>query len=394
MRISWNFKAILHYNLIQTLNNMKNKNFSFFEYDTIERDSLKDIYDSSFPETQGKITGKDLSNNGFERVVVNSVDNEKGIALAETSFGQTIVIDTNKEEKHMRRLGFPSIEIEDGHVIDVVIYKDKGGSFNGSISAGYEKALKKELHRSIKEEDCAYKVRVKNVCNGGFMVDLSGIECFLPGSLAAANRIINFSDYVGKEVHVMVEVYDQRRDIFVVSFKKYLKKIIDKEVQNLSFSSRYEGTVTGASNSGVFVEWDEIYTGIIPMDDSNRENLGKLNAGDVVEFYVTDIKNPQRITLSVTQANGKMRSLQELKDSSEQILGENTELKIYRGEVTKIKTFGIFVKMENGLSGLVEKEKLVSSIKEYEVGQEVNCSILSVDTSTLKVQLIEKQKIG
>ncbi len=394
MGISWNFKAILHYNLIQTLNNMKNKNFSFFEYDTIERDSLKDIYDSSFPETQGKITGKDLSNNGFERVVVNSVDNEKGIALAETSFGQTIVIDTNKEEKHMRKLGFPSIEIENGHVIDVVIHKDKGGSFNGSISAGYEKALKRELHRSIKEEDCAYKVRVKNVCNGGFMVDLSGIECFLPGSLAAANRIINFSDYVGKEVHVMVEVYDQKRDIFVVSFKKYLKKIIDKEVQNLSFSSRYEGTVTGASNSGVFVEWDEIYTGIIPMDDSNRENLGKLNAGDVVEFYVTDIKNPQRITLSVTQANEKMKSLQELKDSSEQILGENTELKIYRGEVTKIKTFGIFVKMENGLSGLIEKEKLVSSIKEYEVGQEVNCSILSVDTSTLKVQLIEKQKIG
>ena len=390
MGISWNFKAIFHYNLIQTLNNMKNKNFSFFEYDTIERDSLKDIYDSSFPETQGKITGKDLSNNGFERVVVNSVDNEKGIALAETSFGQTIVIDTNKEEKHMRKLGFPSIEIENGHVIDVVIHKDKGGSFNGSISAGYEKALKRELHRSIKEEDCAYKVRVKNVCNGGFMVDLSGIECFLPGSLAAANRIINFSDYVGKEVHVMVEVYDQKRDIFVVSFKKYLKKIIDKEVQNLSFSSRYEGTVTGASNSGVFVEWDEIYTGIIPMDDSNRENLGKLNAGDVVEFYVTDIKNPQRITLSVTQANEKMRSLQELKDSSEQILGENTELKIYRGEVTKIKTFGIFVKMENGLSGLIEKEKLVSSIKEYEVGQEVNCSILSVDTSTLKVQLIEK----
>ena len=394
MRFSWNFKAILHYNLIQTLNNMKNKNFSFFEYDTIERDSLKDIYDSSFPETSGKITGKDLSNNGFERVVVNSVDNEKGIALAETSFGQTIVIDTNKEEKHMRKLGFPSIEIEDGQVLDVVIYKDKGGSFNGSISAGYEKALKRELHRSIKDEDCAYKVRIKNVCNGGFMVDLSGIECFLPGSLAAANRIINFSDYVGKEVHVMVEVYDQKRDIFVVSFKKYLKKIIDKEVQNLSFSSRYEGTVTGASNSGVFVEWDEIYTGIIPMDDSNRENLGKLNAGDVVEFYVTDIKNPQRITLSVTQANEKMRSLQELKDSSEQILGENTELKIYRGEVTKIKTFGIFVKMENGLSGLIEKEKLVSSIKEYEVGQEVNCSILSVDTSTLKVQLIEKQKIG
>lgn len=369
---------------------MKNKNFSSFEYDTTERDRLKDIYDSSFPEVSGVVTGKDLTNNGFERVVVNSFDPEKGIALAETSFGQTIVIDTNKEEKHMRKMGFPSVDMEKGQVLDVVIHKDKGGSFNGSVSAGYEKSLKRELHRSIKDEDCAYRVKVKNVCNGGFMVDLSGIECFLPGSLAAANRIIHFADYVGKELHVMVEVYDQKRDIFVVSFKKYLKKIIDKEVQNLSFASKYEGTVTGASNSGVFVEWEEIYTGIIPMDDSNRENLEKLKAGDVVEFYVIDIKNPQRITLSVSQANEKMKAIQEMKDSSEEILGENTELKIYRGEVTKIKTFGVFVKMENGLSGLIEKEKLVGSIKEYEVGQEVNCSILSVDSSTLKVQLIEK----
>lgn len=373
---------------------MKNKNFSFLEYDSTERDRLKDLYDSTFPsesaEKAGKTTGKDLQNNGFERVVITGVDNENGVALAETAFGQAIIIDTKKEEKHMRKMGYPNMDLEKGQVLDVVIHKNSGDSFNGSVSAGYEKALRKDLLRSIKEQDFAYKVKVKNVCNGGFMVDLSGIECFLPGSLAAANRIINFADYVGKNITVMVEVYDQKRDIFVVSFKKYLKKIIDREVQNLSFSSKYEGTVTGASNSGVFVEWDEIYTGIIPIDDSNRSNLEKLKAGDVVEFYVIDIKNPQRITLSVSEANEKMKNLQEMKDSSEEILGENTELKIYRGEVTKIKTFGVFVKMENGLSGLIEKEKLVSSIKEYEVGQEVNCSILSVDSSTLKIQLIEK----
>jgi ribosomal protein S1 len=188
----------------------------------------------------------------------------------------------------------------------------------------------------------------------------------------------------------MVEVYDQTRDIFVVSFKKYLRKIIDSEVQNLSFSSKYEGVVTGASNGGVFVEWDEIYTGIIPMDDSNRETLSSYSAGDVVEFYVLDIKNPQRISLSVTQPSEKMKNIQEMKDTSSEVLGENTDLKIYKGEITKTKTFGVFVKMENGLTGLIEKERLVNSIKEYEVGKSVDFSILSVDSSTLKIQLIEK----
>jgi ribosomal protein S1 len=371
-------------------NNMKNKNFSSFDYDTAERERLEAMYNGTFPEDNKKVTGKDIQNNSSERIVITSIDLEKGVALGETLFGQTIIIDTNKEEKNMRKLGYPSIEINAGQELDVVIHRDSSGSFNGSVSAGYEKALKRELHRSIKDEDCAFKVRVKNVCNGGFMVDLSGIECFLPGSLAAANRIMNFADYVGKQLTVMVEVYDQKRDIFVVSFKKYLRKIIDREVQNLSFANKYQGTVTGLSNNGVFVEWDEIYTGIISIDDSNRSSLETYQAGDSIEFYVIDIKNPQRINLSVTQPNEKMKNIQEMKDTSSEVLGENTNLKIYKGEVTKIKTFGIFVKMENGLSGLIEKEKLVSSIKEYEVGQSVDFSILSVDSSTLKIQLIEK----
>ena len=371
-------------------NNMKNKNFSSFDYDTAERERLEAMYNGTFPEDNKKVTGKDIQNNSSERIVITSIDLEKGVALGETLFGQTIIIDTNKEEKNMRKLGYPSIEINAGQELDVVIHRDSSGSFNGSVSAGYEKALKRELHRSIKDEDCAFKVRVKNVCNGGFMVDLSGIECFLPGSLAAANRIMNFADYVGKQLTVMVEVYDQKRDIFVVSFKKYLRKIIDREVQNLSFANKYQGTVTGLSNNGVFVEWDEIYTGIISIDDSNRSSLETYQAGDSIEFYVIDIKNPQRINLSVTQPNEKMKNIQEMKDTSSEVLGENTNLKIYKGEVTKIKTFGIFIKMENGLSGLIEKEKLVSSIKEYEVGQSVDFSILSVDSYTLKIQLIEK----
>jgi predicted RNA-binding protein with RPS1 domain len=78
-----------------------------------------------------------------------------------------------------------------------------------------------------------------------------------------------------------------------------------------------------------------------------------------------------------------------MKDSSSEALGEKSELEIYKAEITKIKTFGAFVKLENGLTGLIEKEKLVGSINEYSVGQLVNCSVLSVDSSTFKIQLIE-----
>jgi ribosomal protein S1 len=370
---------------------MKKRKYSCYDYDLAERETLEALYTNSLPEESGFswFRGKDLQDNTSVKARISLFNEELGVLIGETSFGQSIVIDIKKEEKSLKKLGYPTLRASVGDHIDVVVTKDVTGSFIGSLSAGYEKALKDELFKAIKNEDCAFSVKVKTVCNGGFMVDLSGIPCFLPGSLAAANRIMNFHDYVGKEINVMVEMYDQKREIFVVSFKKYLSKIIGEKVKDLSFTHNYEGTVTGSSPTGLFVEWDEIFTGIIPFDEKNKEKLESLKQGDTISFYVADIKNPQRITLSHTEPNQKMKNLQELKDNSEEVLGENSEVKIYKGEVTKLKTFGVFVKLENGMTGLIEKENLVYSLNDYEEGQSVNCSVSSVDSSTLKVQLIE-----
>jgi ribosomal protein S1 len=369
---------------------MKRKNYSCFNYEASDRDLLEKFYSKSFPdELPHDFTGKDLLKNSSIKVTITNVNSETGIAFAETDFGQSILININREIKSLTKLGYPSINIEQGQILDVVINKDISGNYNGSVSAGYEKILKNELHKAITNENSAYGVIVKSVCNGGFMVDLSGIECFLPGSLAAANRIIDFSDYVGKSIPVMVEIYDQKREVFVVSFKKYLKKIIDTRVKDLSFTNKYSGVVTGSSNSGVFVEWEEIFTGIVIFDEKNKEYLEKLKPGDNIDFFVVDIKNPQRILLSVNGANGKMKEIQSLKDSSTEVIGEKSQTTTYKAEISKIKTFGAFVKLENGLLGLIEKEKLVNPIKNYEVGQIINCYVLSVDLSNLKVQLSE-----
>ena len=368
---------------------MKKKNYTYFDYEENERDVLEKLYDQTLPEDLFGTEGKDMRNNTSTKVTISKYSEESGIALGETQFGQSVIIDTKKEIKSLNKLGYPSVEMKEGQVLEVVVHKDPSGSFYGSVSAGYEKALKNELHKAIKDEDVAYNVKVVSVCNGGFMVDLCGIECFLPGSLAAANRIMNFADYVGKTITVMVEIYDQKRDIFVVSFKKYLRKIIDKEVRSLSFSQKYEGVVTGSSNTGVFVEWNDIFTGIIPFDEANNAKLQDLKVGVNVSFFVVDIKNPQRIVLSITEPNEKLKNIQDLKDSASDVISDNTQLKIFSAEITKIKTFGVFVKIENGLNGLIEKEKLSNPIDKYEVGQKLKCSVKNVDISSFKIQLEE-----
>ena len=368
------------------------KSYTASEYSQEDRERLESLYESTFPEDFKKngLKGKDVVNDQGISVVISDVDEERGVAMGETHMGQSVFIDIKKEEKGFRRLGYPVIDIVPGEVMDVIIKKSSNGDVTGSVSAGYELTLKRELHRAITAEDCAYQVRVKEVCNGGFMVDLSGIECFLPGSLAATNRIMDFSEYVGKIISVMVETYDQRRDIFVVSFKKYLKRIIGSKVKELSLTQTYIGKVTGASGKGVFVEWDEIFTGIINFNNENRSYLESLKSGDEIKFYVTDIKNPHRIVLSMDEPSEKSQTFQGMKDSSEEVLGETSDSKIYMGEISKIKTFGAFVKLDNGLMGLIEKESLIDPIEEYEVGQEVACHVSSVDLTTLKIQLTER----
>lgn len=363
------------------------------EYPTEEKERLESLYASTFCEESKRsgYRGKDIINNQAIKISIANLNRDKNIAMGETSTGQSVFIDLIKEQKGFKKLGHPAFTIEEGMELDVIVKKSNNGDITGSISAGYELTLKRELHRAIKEQDCAYSVRIKELCNGGFMVELSGIICFLPGSLAAANRILNFSEYVGKETTVMIETYDQRRDIFVVSFKKYLKKVINEKVKELSLTFEYEGKVTGASGKGVFVEWNELYTGIINYNSVNEKELKDLNPGDGIKFYVHDIKNPNRIILNMTQPTEKSKNIQDMKNSSHEILGETEDSKIYMGEITKIKTFGAFVKLDNGLTGLIEKEKLVDPIGKYEIGQEVACQVSSVDVSSLKIQLTEKE---
>ena len=360
------------------------------EYSPEERAVMDELYEGhfkkNFTDNDVKSYSKELEENQVLSVSITQIRGTQ--AIGETSVGQSVAIDLAKEEKAIRRLGFPALEVQEGSRLDVVIFKDKSGSYNGSLAAGYENSLKIELLSSIKDDKSAYTVRIDSTCPGGFMVNLSGIKCFLPGSLAAANRIIDFQSFVGKSVNVMVEMYDERRDIFVVSFKKYLKHVIDSKVEELSLTQKYTGTVTGTSTAGVFVEWDEYYTGLIPAEEF--ENAGikmDLNAGAGVSFYVSDFRNPNRIVLRLNPPEGKDRELQELRDIS---LSEDKENKIYRGTITKVKGVGVFVKLENGIVGLVERDYLAKNPKDYEIGSEIEFTVMDVELQSSKLYLKEK----
>jgi ribosomal protein S1 len=295
--------------------------------------------------------------------------------IAQTGAGQSIFIDIVKEKKDAIRLGIGGMDLTPGQNIKTTI-RVIGGNYYGSVIDNLIGNLKIELFAQIKDQNSAYKVKVESVNRGGYIVDLSGIKCFLPGSLAAANKITDFDSYLGKELFVMVDGYVEAKDMFVVSYKKYLNKIIDSKIQELDLTKKYSGQVTGTSEFGVFVEWEDVYTGLIHKTEfENGIEIDKFQPGDTVEFYIKEIKDKNRLTLSFNEPLEKNVRLSEIAQEISQ--GEE---KIYNAKIKHKRRNGCLVEiLEIASFALVPQDKYSKDMKIKKTGDDILVRVYDVD---------------
>lgn len=145
------------------------------------------------------------------------------------------------------------------------------------------------------EKNNIYFVKVVGKNKGGFIVEYNNVLGFLPGAIAAANKLIDFDSYVGRYINVMLDSYLEKEKIFVFSYKKYVEHILPSKIDELSINENtYKGFITGVYDFGVFVEFDEIFTGLLHVKNMNKEYLEKLKnkelkPGDELEFKIIDI---------------------------------------------------------------------------------------------------------
>lgn len=301
--------------------------------------------------------------------------------LAQTSTGQTIYIDLKKERKDAEKLRITGITFNPGDVLQARIRKS-GSNYSGSVVEYYIHSLRAELFEQIKKESSAYTVRIESINKGGYIVDLSGIKCFLPGSLAAANRITDFESYIGKELHVMIEGYVEAKDIFIVSYKKYLNKIMESKIQELDLTKKYKGYVTGTSEFGVFVEWEEVYTGLIHKTEFSEENtISGVHTGDEIEFYVKEIKDNNRLTLTLEKPLERNVIIHDLDKQIKEGTCEPIEARIKH----KRKN-GILIELiEFGLMALVPQERLGKNTKNLKPGDDLLVTVYEVEPASGKI---------
>ena len=171
----------------------------------------------------------------------------------------------------------------------------------GSIWDGWVESLTNELKEQINLNNKAYYATVIETNGGGFVVEISNtIRAFMPGSMAASNRLTDYSSLIGRTLEVMVESWSPRLG-FVVSRKKFLNKIrpiklkpyidtLEKDPDYL-----YHGVVTGSTNFGIFVELDECVTGMLHKTQVTDDLYAQMNteegipAGTEIDVYVDNI---------------------------------------------------------------------------------------------------------
>jgi ribosomal protein S1 len=314
-------------------------------------------------------------------ILINDIfDVDQSSMTIELSGGLTMSIDLNREKKFIQLFGSEKVEdftnqlkTRDGinHLISQKIYAYviESNPVKVSLWQGYIKTIKDEFMREIENPTKAYTAKVIEANRGGFFVEVQGVEAFMPGSLAAPNKIMDFQSYVGREINVMIEDFLKDMNSFIVSHKKYLERIIPIKIKELSTNDKYVGTITGCSKYGIFVEFD-IFTGLLhisKMDDDTKTKfeLREFKPGDPLEFYISEITKDNRVILTKESPEDKLNKIQKF------ILESNE--KILEASIAAIMKFGVIVNINdiNGLVPLGEFRKNRIMINNFLVGDKL-----------------------
>ena len=312
---------------------------------------------------------------------VSSYNDKNSTAQIYLSEKHAVTVDINPDEK-----------INVGDKIDVVVTKSRG-RFTGdasSKSAQIER-LRQELIKEIQTPTSAYTGLVKDVVyNGanvfnGFMVDIKGVKCFMPGTESDVVPLNDFNELIGKEMYVMPINY--ANESLIVSHKEFLNtlkpSVMDK-LKNLDKGSVVTGVISSVKHFGVFVIIDECVATLLSVSEMNEITEDKfkndqLKSGDKIDLYIDSI-NGERVV--VTQTASKSEGWDKLKDTVE----KNKDY-ILKGEVKNIFDNGVVIisKEFNDITFFLSSK--VVSLEGLEVGKPVELPVENVDTAKKTVRL-------
>ena len=348
------------------------------EYSPEELQSLAKLYDESFRDfKEGEIISGTI------------------VSFA----GDNVVIDVGfKSDGTIPKADFSSTEeLKIGSKVDVVVESVEDSEGNLVLSkkrADFLKVWAKIIEAYENETILTGKIlkRIK----GGMVVDLMGIEAFLPGSQIDIRPVRDFDAFVGQTMDFKIVKINIPTENVVVSHKALIEETISdqrKEIlDGLEKGQILEGTVKAITDFGVFVDLGGV-DGLVHITDLSWGRINHpsevVRLDEKIKVVVTDFdKEKKRISLSLKQL--VPHPWENIEDKYK--IGDKVS-----GRVVSLTDYGAFIEIEKGIEGLIHISEMswtqhINHPSQFvSMGQVVEAVILSLDKNDKKISLGMKQ---
>jgi small subunit ribosomal protein S1 len=285
----------------------------------------------------------------------------------------------------------PGDEVKIGDEVEALVLQkeDKEGRLILSKKrAQYERAWGRI--EKIMAEGGTITGPVIEVVKGGLILDI-GLRGFLPASLVELRRVRDLHPYVGQQLECKIIELDRNRNNVVLSRRAFLEESQSegrkKFLESLQKGERRKGTVSSIVNFGAFVDLGGV-DGLVHVSELSWRHVEHpsevVAVGQEVEVEVLDVDmERERVSLSLKATQADPWKEFEAKHRAGQVI---------EGEVTKIVPFGAFVRVAEGIEGLVHISKLSeqhveSADQVVQVGERVRVRVEDVDVARRRVSL-------
>jgi small subunit ribosomal protein S1 len=256
-------------------------------------------------------------------------------------------------------------------------------------------AEREELLESLQEGNTVKGI-VKNLTDYGAFVDLGGIDGLLHITDMAWKRVKHPSEVVnvGDEIDVKILKFDRERQRVSLGIKQLGDDPWHDLARRYPPQTRMFGKVTNIADYGCFVEIEEGVEGLVhvsEMDWTNKNvNPAKVvSIGEEIEVMVIEIdEERRRISLGVKQCQSNPWA----EFSATVNRGDKVS-----GQIKSITDFGIFIGLDGGIDGLVHLSDISwdlpgeEAVRNYKKGQEIEASVLAIDSERERISLGIKQ---
>lgn len=289
----------------------------------------------------------------------------------------------------------PDEVVEVGDQIDALVLtkEDKEGRLILSKKrAQYERAW--GAIEELKEKDEAVTGTVIEVVKGGLILDI-GLRGFLPASLVEMRRVRDLDPYIGQQIEAKIIELDKQRNNVVLSRRAWLEQtqseVRSEFLHQLQKGQVRKGVVSSIVNFGAFVDLGGV-DGLVHVSELSWKHIDHpsevVSVGDEVTVEVLDVDlDRERVSLS-------LKATQE--DPWRVFARTHAVGQIVPGKVTKLVPFGAFVRVEEGIEGLVHISELAQRHVEVpdqvvNANEDAMVKVIDIDLERRRISLSLKQ---